>query len=116
MEGIQILVDLIDGDGSLNHDLVDRFVVNVASLESTNEFHVGIFGLAEFNITTEVTCTLEFPDCELNPTSSPTTLPLLPTTDTTDTITTTISLFQATPKMRNSLAAGGSFFWRYWLF
>lgn len=73
MNGIQVLVELIDADRTSSSDeLVDRFIINITSLERTSGLFIGIFGLAEFNAVIEVICS--FADCLLplpNSTSSP---------------------------------------------
>ena len=60
LEGIQLYMELIDRDGYIVDELIDRFVINITSPELVNITSLGIFGLAEMNITTEVTCAPDF--------------------------------------------------------
>ncbi len=82
-EGVQIFLELIDSDFLKDHELIDRFVINVTSFEQAKKSYSGIFGLAWFNITTQVSCqpefTGEFCDTPLQ------TLATSPTTDDTTT-------------------------------
>ncbi len=53
---------LSDSDVKEPHELIDRFAINVTSLEPVRDSYFGIFGLAVMEITTEISC--EQDSCE----------------------------------------------------
>lgn len=81
MEGAQVVVELVDADPTLEHELIDRFIINITELEREKKIFIGIFGLANFSATIDVACFPEFTSCPKS--SSATSLPIPPTISTT---------------------------------
>ena len=77
--GVQLYLEIIDDDTN-GEDLIDRFVINVsvpAGIEPQRGDYMGIFGLAEIDLSFAIRCKSTFtgPNCDRSPldnrTSSP---------------------------------------------
>ena len=69
--GLQLYIELVDADGAsaTNHELIDRFAIDVTSpIGSTSgrQTYSGVFGLAEIDLTIELECAVNFygPNCD----------------------------------------------------
>ena len=68
--GIQLFMEIIDEDSTNEHELIDRFVVNISDPQigsTERERYTGIFGYAEVDLSIRVICADNFygPNCDM---------------------------------------------------